>query len=137
MRVASGHYAKKQLASRSALVRCGHQARFRTRERLGGEGLREYEAYEGYSLGDAGRMLCATDRTVVARPLYGPPESPYHSRYGFNWRRLRARVAATLKLEATIFSPLPASRGWLSSQAWFVCRPLRPRTTAGAAGNLC
>ena len=80
-------------------------------------------------------MLCATDRTVVARPLYGPAESLHHSHYGFNWRRLRAHLAGTLKLEATLFSPLPVSRGWLSSQAWFVCRPRRSRTAVGAAGE--
>ena len=86
-------------------------------------GLGEYAGYETYSLRDAWRMTFATKRTVIARPAYGAAEAPYHSHYGFNWRRLREKVAQTLVLETTYFSPMGWCGGWLSSQAWFVCRP--------------
>lgn len=88
-------------------------------------GLGQYAHYETYSMGDAIRMLCATPRTTVRRPVYGEADAPYHSHYGFNWRRLRARVGRVCRIERTLFTPLPWSGGWLSSQVWFVCRPGR------------
>jgi hypothetical protein len=86
-------------------------------------GLAEYAGYETYSWRDAGRMLFATERTVLHRPVYGDSRLPYHSHYGFNWRRLRARVADVFGIERMLFTPMGLSRGWLSSQVWFVCRP--------------
>ena len=86
-------------------------------------GLREYGDYETYSPRDAARMLIATERTILDRPVYGGPESPHHSHYGFNWRQLRMKIAQVLGIERTLFSPLQFSGGWFSSQVWFVCRP--------------
>jgi 2-polyprenyl-3-methyl-5-hydroxy-6-metoxy-1,4-benzoquinol methylase len=86
-------------------------------------GLREYGTYETYSPRDAVRMLFASEGTVVDRPVYGGPESPYHSHYGFNWRQLRMKIAQVFGIERTLFSPLRFSGGWFSSQVWFVCRP--------------
>lgn len=83
----------------------------------------DYQWYESYSLGDAARMLFATPTTQVRRPLYGPAAAPIHSHYGFNWRKLRARIDRAFDIERTLFSPAGFSRGWLSSQAWLVCRP--------------
>lgn len=86
-------------------------------------GLSDYRYYERYKFGDALRMLFAGPRTKLDRPVYGGPESPSHSHYGFNWRSLRERVRAHLTIERTHFSPLGFLGGWVSSQAWFVCRP--------------
>src|SRR4029453_10189602 len=46
-------------------------------------GVSEYARYETYTWRDAVRMLFATERTVLQRPVYGNPQSPYHSHYGF------------------------------------------------------
>jgi SAM-dependent methyltransferase len=89
-------------------------------------GLSDYRYYESYTVRDAFRMLFAGRTTEVARPVYGGPGSPGHSHYGFNWRALRERVRRHLVLERTLFSPLGHLGGWVSSQAWFVCRP-RPQ----------
>jgi SAM-dependent methyltransferase len=86
-------------------------------------GLSDYARYETYSLGDAWRMAFATKDTIVARPAYGPAGAPYHSHYGFNWRRLRIKVADAFELKRTLFSPAGWCGGWLSSQVWFVCQP--------------
>ena len=86
-------------------------------------GLSDYAYYENYSPRNALRMLSATSRTELPRPVYGEPGREYHSHYGFNWRRLRLRVAQELTIERTCFSPLSILGGWVSSQAWFVCRP--------------
>jgi SAM-dependent methyltransferase len=86
-------------------------------------GLSNYNYYESYSFRDAWRMVFATGRTSVTRPVYGSPDAPYHSHYGFNWRRLRATVGRSLVVERTRFSPAGFLGGWLSSQVWFVCKP--------------
>jgi SAM-dependent methyltransferase len=90
-------------------------------------GVDAYRVYEPYTPRNAVRMLLAGPNTVVERPVYGGPDSPSHSHYGFNWRVLRERVRANLIVERTVFSPLGFLGGWLSSQAWFVCRPREPR----------
>jgi SAM-dependent methyltransferase len=85
-------------------------------------GLSDYRYYESYSLRDGLRMLFAGRTTVVERPVYGHPEAPSHSHYGFNWRALRERVREHLLIERTYYSPLGFLGGWVSSQVWFVCR---------------
>ena len=87
-------------------------------------GLSDYRYYESYSLSDAARMLFAGRSTALDRPIYGEPAAPSHSHYGFNWRTLRERIRAHLTIERTLYSPLGFMGGWVSSQAWFVCRPL-------------
>jgi SAM-dependent methyltransferase len=86
-------------------------------------GLSDYRHYETYPPGDAVRMIFAGRTTAVKRPVYGPPDAPSHSHYGFNWRALRDQVSKYLTIERTLFSPLGFSCGWASSQAWFACRP--------------
>ncbi len=90
-------------------------------------GLSDYRYYESYPVSDALRMIFAGKRGPIARPVYGGPASPYHSHYGFNWKALREKVREHLAIEATHFSPLGFSRGLASSQAWFVCRPIRSK----------
>jgi SAM-dependent methyltransferase len=87
-------------------------------------GLSDYRYYELYTLGNALRMIFANRTTVLDRPVYGAPEAASHSHYGFNWRALREQVRDHFAIERTVFSPLGFLGGWVSSQAWFVCRPL-------------
>jgi 2-polyprenyl-3-methyl-5-hydroxy-6-metoxy-1,4-benzoquinol methylase len=86
-------------------------------------GLSDYRYYESYSLSNAIKMICAGANTIVDRPVYNEPDAPSHSHYGFNWRAMRERVREHLTVEQTIFSPLPWSGGWFSSQVWFICKP--------------
>jgi len=88
-------------------------------------GLSDYRYYESYSAANALRMIFAGRGRPFPRPVYTDGGSPYHSHYGFNWKVLREKVREHLQIEATHFSPLGFSRGLASSQAWFVCRPLR------------
>jgi len=85
--------------------------------------LSDYRYYESYSFTNALRMIFANRRTALTRPVYGGPENPSHSHYGFNWRTMRDRVKQHLTLEEIRFSPLGWLGGALSSQAWFICRP--------------
>lgn len=84
-------------------------------------GLSDYRYYESYSLAAAAKMLFATKSTTLERPVYGGPDAPSHSHYGFNWRALRERVRAHLTVDRTLFSPLGFLGGWVSSQVWLVC----------------
>jgi SAM-dependent methyltransferase len=97
--------------------------KYTIRTLAGWRGVGEYRQYERYPLRDAVRMLGAQSGTVIPRPVYGPAGGEFHSHYGFNWRRLRERVRAVLRLDAMHFSPLGWLGGMASSQAWFVCRP--------------
>ena len=95
-------------------------------------GISEYQCYESYTLRNGLRMLFAGRSTALDRPVYGGPDAPSHSHYGFNWRGLREQVRAHLTIERTVFSPLGFLGGWVSSQAWFVCRPLGWHPEAGS-----
>jgi SAM-dependent methyltransferase len=88
----------------------------------GWRGLSDYRTYEPYSIRNAIKMIFAGPSTYIERPVYGDPSSPTHSHYGFNWRRLRSRVVDHLEIERTLFTPVGLLGGWVSSQAWFVCR---------------
>jgi hypothetical protein len=88
-------------------------------------GLSDYNSYEKYSAGHAFRMMTATRNTALTRPVYGGSHGPYHSHYGFNWRAMREQVSQHLSVERTVYSPVDFAGGWLSSQAWFICRPKR------------
>jgi glycosyltransferase involved in cell wall biosynthesis/SAM-dependent methyltransferase len=90
-------------------------------------GLSDYRHYESYSAADALRMIFAGRRGPIARPVHDGPGSPSHSHHGFNWKALREQVREHLVIESTHFSPLGFSRGLASSQAWFVCRPMRSK----------
>jgi SAM-dependent methyltransferase len=87
-------------------------------------GLSDYRYYERYTLRKSMQMLFAGRTTALDRPVYGGPDAPSHSHYGFNWRALRERVRNHFRVERTLFSPLGYLGGWVSSQAWFVCRTL-------------
>ena len=87
------------------------------------QGNSSYELREVYPIRDALNMLFARRHTSIERPLFGEPPLVGHTHYGFNWRRLRERVAHHLTIERTLFTPLGFLGGWVSSQAYFVCRP--------------
>ncbi len=72
---------------------------------------------------DALRMILATRRTTISRPIYGASDVPFHSHYGFNWRLLRDRVETQFIIDRVLFSPITLPGGWLASQAWLVCNP--------------
>ncbi len=84
-------------------------------------GLSDYQYYESYTAWNAMRMLLATRKTNVERPIYGDVGKEFHSHYGFNWRRMRATVGSKLHVERTLFTPIACPGGLLSSQAWFLC----------------
>jgi 2-polyprenyl-3-methyl-5-hydroxy-6-metoxy-1,4-benzoquinol methylase len=85
------------------------------------QGAASYQLEESYPVKDALKMLFAGRNTVVERKLLGEPPLTGHSHYGFNWRRLRERVAHYLIVESTSFTPLGFLGGFVSSQAYFVC----------------
>lgn len=84
-------------------------------------GLSEYSYYESYSLPNALRMIFATEKTIVERPVYGLPEMPQHSHYGFNWKRCRLQIEQYFTIEKVCFSPVNRWNGMVSSQVWFIC----------------
>lgn len=93
-------------------------------------GSRDYAFYEKYTARQLLRQLFATADTPFERPVYGDPGRECHSHFGFNWRRLRKRLAVYLVVEQTCFTPLRWLGAWANSQAWFVTRP---RVTAPPA----
>jgi SAM-dependent methyltransferase len=97
-------------------------------------GLSDYRHYERYTVGNALRMIFATGATTFDRPVYGTPDFPSHSHYGFNWRLLRTRIATQFIIDRVLFSPINLPGGWVASQAWLVCRPRRP-SHDGAMGS--
>jgi 2-polyprenyl-3-methyl-5-hydroxy-6-metoxy-1,4-benzoquinol methylase len=82
-----------------------------------------YRFKERYRLGELLKMSLAGRTTRIERPVYSGPHN-YHGHKGFNWRLLEERLARDYAIERRDFSPLRWSRGLLSSQVWFVCRPL-------------
>jgi len=86
-------------------------------------GLSDYRYYESYSFRNALRMMFASTETALERPAYGPLGSQHHSHYGFNWKQMRQKVGKVFEIERTNFSPLASLAGFVSSQAWFICRP--------------
>ncbi len=101
----------------------------------GWRGLSDYKYYERYTLRDALRMIFAGPEARVERPRYGPPGAAFHSHYGFNWRALRREVEKHLILDRIAFSPFGFPGGWVSSQAWFVCRPRPVGVLAGRSSD--
>jgi 2-polyprenyl-3-methyl-5-hydroxy-6-metoxy-1,4-benzoquinol methylase len=86
----------------------------------------DYKYRERYRLGELLRMVFATEQTAIQRELYPFGEGFCHMHKGFKWRSFRAQISARFNLAETHFSPLEGLGGLVSSQAWFVCKPLRP-----------
>ncbi len=97
--------------------------KYAVRTVAGWRGLSDYRYYERYPIGDALRMIFATRRTQVHRPISNEGGFETHSHYGFNWHHVEEQVAAVLTIERRLFSPFNLFGGAFSSQAWLVCRP--------------
>jgi SAM-dependent methyltransferase len=94
------------------------------RQWLGKNKVGDYSWSEKYPLGTLLKMVFADERTAIERPVYRQGDGPpYHSHFGFNWRALGARLRERFAVEEQGFSPMSWTRGLVSSQAWFVCRP--------------
>jgi SAM-dependent methyltransferase len=88
-----------------------------------------YEYRERYTPKDFWRMLFADADTSIARVVHSYGNAiGFHGHHGFNWRTLETRISRLLTISTVRFSPLGWSRGFLSSQVWFVCNPARPKT---------
>jgi hypothetical protein len=88
-------------------------------------GLRKfgnYETAERFTLPTLLRAIVAGENTVLDRPVYRDGDHQWHSHMGFNWRAFRKRLSSQLAIEKVFHTPLGATRGIMSSQAWFVCR---------------
>lgn len=86
-------------------------------------GISDYSYYESYSFTNAWKMIFASEKTNIIRPVYGEVGLEYHSHYGFNWRSLRRKISEQMIIEQTRFSPIEFLDGWFSSQVWFICTP--------------
>ena len=85
----------------------------------------DYHYRETYT---AGELLAAVlGRRTLVRPEYRVDtpfgEARYCGHKGFDWRVLEAELRARFQVERRLFTPMPALRGVLNSQVWFVCRP--------------
>ena len=100
---------------------------------LGARKLGDYEWTERYSVRSLMKMLLADEHTAIDRPIYGEGQQTWHSHFGFNWRALKSKLESRFVLTEERFSPLPWTKGYASSQAWFICKARQPadRSTAG------
>jgi SAM-dependent methyltransferase len=87
--------------------------------------LGHYEFKERYTLRELATMVFAGEQTHIERPSWLSDTEGQRRTYGhkgFNWRALRMRLQRDHDV-FTRFTPLPLFQGFLSSQAWLVCRP--------------
>ena len=68
----------------------------------------------------AGRRTLARPEYCVDTP-YGPVR--YCGHKGFDWRILERELRERIQVETRLFTPMPALKGLLNSQVWFVCTP--------------
>lgn len=95
----------------------------------GWRGLGDYKYRERFTFTELWKMVFAGERTTIERPVYQGnfgPDRPhaFHGHKGFNWRASRVRLREQFEICQTLFSPLGWTGGYLSSQAWFVCKRL-------------
>lgn len=84
----------------------------------------DFKYRERYKAKDFLRMVFAHAGTKMHRPVYSYSKGfDFHGHFGFNWRALQIQVSRILRIVEVRFSPLGWSRGFMSSQAWFICRP--------------
>jgi SAM-dependent methyltransferase len=98
------------------------------RAAAGWRALGDYKYREKYTWRELWKMVFAGKQTAISRPVFRSdfaPDRPnwFHGHKGFNWRALRLRLEMDFVVAATRFSPLGKMCGFLSSQAWFICRP--------------
>ena len=88
-------------------------------------GQGDYHHRETYTMRE---MLAAVmRRRNLVRPEYCVDTPFGQVRYcghkGFDWRVLEQDLRRAMTVERRLFTPMPALRGVLNSQVWFVCRP--------------
>jgi hypothetical protein len=88
-------------------------------------GTSSYQLHERYSARNAARMLFAGRETVVPRRAFNVDGTEFYSHFGFNWRYMRDWVSQYLRVDRTLFTPVGAFGGLVSSQAYFVCSQAR------------
>ena len=85
----------------------------------------DYHHRETYSPGEL--VAAVFGRQNLARPEYCVDTPFGQVRYcghkGFDWRVLERDLQAALTIERRMFTPMPALKGLLNSQVWFICRP--------------
>ena len=88
-------------------------------------GQGDYHHRETYSAREL--FAAVLGRRNLVRPEYCVDTPFGRVRYcghkGFDWRVLERDLQATLEIERRMFTPMPALKGLLNSQVWFVCRP--------------
>jgi SAM-dependent methyltransferase len=89
--------------------------------------LGDYKYFEKYSLREFIKMLFAGKNSAIERAIYFDDSrlrtGPSHGHKGFNWRALKLVLEKKFSVERMEFSPVGWSRGYFSSQAWFICKP--------------
>lgn len=85
----------------------------------------DYHHRETYT--PAEMIAAVLGRHGLERPEYRVDTPFGQVRYcghkGFDWRLLERDLRAVLRVERRTFTPMPALRGVINSQVWFVCRP--------------
>ena len=88
--------------------------------------LGDYKYFEKYGWREFTKMLFANQHTSIERPVYFADRElrlrPFHGHKGFNWRALKLQLEQFFAVEHVEFSPAGWSRGYASSQVWFLCR---------------
>jgi 2-polyprenyl-3-methyl-5-hydroxy-6-metoxy-1,4-benzoquinol methylase len=88
-------------------------------------GQGDYHHRETYTPSEM--MAAVLGRRGLVRPEYRADTPLGQVRYcghkGFDWRLLERDLRAMLRVERRTFTPMPALRGIVNSQVWFVCRP--------------
>jgi hypothetical protein len=83
----------------------------------------DYQWKERYTARELARMVLGGESSAIERPILhdlGDPSRGWHGHKGFNWRVLVRELNRRFEPRRLDFSPLAWSRGWLSSQAWWV-----------------
>jgi SAM-dependent methyltransferase len=89
----------------------------------GWRGLGDYPGQSPYTPWELFRGVFAGGRQHMPRPVHRAADgSPNHDHKGFNWRVLRAALAARFQLERIVTSPLRFLPPALASQVWFLLR---------------
>src|SRR5262249_14220985 len=91
--------------------------------------LGDYKYRETYTWGELCKMVIAGARTAIDRPVLHVDLIPgrrtfYHGHKGFNWRALQRQMREYFRIDRVVFSPLGWLRGFFSSQAWFIGKPI-------------
>ncbi len=90
----------------------------------GWRGIGDYPGIAPYTVGEYLRSMFAGNSQHISRPVHASANGGVggYCHKGFNWRVLKAALAAQFELESTLSSPLAWLAPGLGSQVWFVVR---------------